>query len=190
MIDNKTNNGNNWAFIDMQNLYKGIKDRGWKIKWELFRQQLNEKFSVSKAIGFLGFVPENRYLYKQLRNAGFILEFRRVQRLSDGTIIGGNVDADLASYVMDYKMNYDKAIVVADDGDYCRTLRSLKKQNKLKMVISSHVLKETSQLLIDEIGRNNIVSIHSLRNYIEVKNDYGSKGVRTNYVFTGSSLAA
>lgn len=158
----------NWAFIDMQNLYKGVQERGWKINWKQFREFLKQKYDVTKAVIFMGYVKENAGLYHLLKNAGFVLEFRKVNLLKDGTIDGGNVDADLASYVMDYKSDYNKAIIIADDGDYCRTIESLVRQNKLELVISSHSIKDTSYL-IKRVASKSILSIESLRPIIEFK---------------------
>ena len=76
--------GKNWAFIDMQNLYKGIKEKGWKINWKLFRQFLEQKYAVTKAVVFMGYIKENAGLYLCLKNAGFIIEFRKVNCLNNG----------------------------------------------------------------------------------------------------------
>ena len=135
---------------------------------------LKEKYNVTKAVIFLGYLRENEYLYRIMRMAGFTLEFRQVKRLSDGTIDGGNVDADLASYVMDFKTEYSKAIIVADDGDYCRTIKSLDRQNKLKLIISSHTMRSTSELIKQTVNRNMILSIHSFRNQIEFSKIYNN----------------
>lgn len=157
----------NWACLDLQNLYKGIKNRGWKINWHAFREYLYEVHNVTHAVMFLGFVKGNAWLYKSLRKAGFHLEFRETTRLRDGRIDGGNVDADLTSYVMDHKADYAQAVIVADDGDYQRTLLSLHQQGKLKNVISSHLLARTSHLLRKVLPAEKFISIHSLRNIIE-----------------------
>src|SRR4051812_15766978 len=82
---------NNWCVIDMQNLYQGVKKQGLKINWSAFRQYLRMEHNVTKAIGFLGYIREYEYIYKAIRNAGFILEFREVKLLSDGSVDGGNV---------------------------------------------------------------------------------------------------
>lgn len=156
----------NWAFIDMQNLYKGVQERGWNINWNPFRNYLLQEFQVTKAVAFMGYIKEFESLYTRLRKADFHLEFRTVRRLSNGTIDGGNVDADLASYVMDYKNDYSKAIIVADDGDYCRTIMSLNRQNKLKLIISSHAIKNTSQLIKEAVQPHLIKSIHSIRHLV------------------------
>jgi hypothetical protein len=114
----------------------------------------------------MGYLKEYQAIYNYIRSAGFELEFRQVKRLSNGTIDGGNVDADLASYVMDYKTEYHQAIIIADDADYCRTIKSLDRQNKLKLIISSHLMRDTSELIKQAVSREQIVSIHSLRNQI------------------------
>ena len=160
----------NWAFIDMQNLHMGVKEKGWKIHWKRFRQYLEKEHNVTKAIVFIGYLKQNAGLYGSLIRSGFTIEFRPVKQLEDGTIDGGNVDADLASCVMDHKNDYDKAIIVADDGDYCRTIKSLDRQNKLKLIISSHSIEETSDLIKREIARRLLLSVHSIKDIVEFTN--------------------
>lgn len=161
----------NWVFIDLQNLYKGTQERGWKIDWHSFRTYLTQKYSAVKAVIFTGFVSGNEWLYRKLYSAGFQIETRPTKILPDGTIDGGNVDADLASFVMDFKTEYTKAIIVADDGDYFRTIQSLKRQNKLKLIISSHLLSNTSYLIKQVVEREMLISIHGLRNKIAQSNN-------------------
>jgi hypothetical protein len=65
--------GNNYAFIDAQNVYRGIKSLGWSIDWFRFRKYLTEKYDVTTAYMFLGYVSTNDGLYETLQKAGFIL---------------------------------------------------------------------------------------------------------------------
>src|SRR5882757_9412010 len=67
---------NNWAFIDTQNLYKGVQESGWRINWQAFRRVLREQYEVTKAVAFMGYLKEYKDLYNYLRWAGFQLEFR------------------------------------------------------------------------------------------------------------------
>ena len=163
------NSANVWAFIDMQNLYQSVQEERWKINWRLFFQYLAKVHNVSRAVGFMGYVYENRWIYSRIMKAGFTIEFREVNRLADGKIEGGNCDADLTGYAMNYKYDYDKAILIGDDGDYCNTLKLLKKQNKLKLVISPHSIDKTSELIKKGIGLNFILSIQNIRTLIEHK---------------------
>ncbi len=157
----------NWAFIDMQNLYKGVRERGWKINWKRFREYLATHYNITRAIVFMGYIRKYECLYSVIRSAGFEIEFREVNELCDGTIDGGNVDADLAYYVMDNKAHYNRALVVADDGDYSKMLQSLLRQDKLELVISSHSIKQTSEFIKAVLPRHLLLSINSIRNIIE-----------------------
>jgi len=157
----------NWAFLDMQNLYKEVSKRNWKINWKIFRQYLEKKYNVTKAIGFLGYMKENEHVYQFLKRAGFILEFRMVNRLKNGEV-KGNVDVDLVAYALNNINDYNKAIIIADDCDYCGIINNLKMQNKLSLIISSHSKNKTSNL-IKRIASEFILSIDSIRHIIEYK---------------------
>ena len=156
---------NIWCFTDYQNVKKCVQSRGEKIDWQRFRFILRKEFEVTKAIIFIGFIKENIALYNMLRVAGFFLEFKEVKRQRNGTILG-NVDPDLTTFAMDHKTEYDKAILIADDGDYSKMVTSLHQQNKLKVIISSNSLKRTSRIIKEAVGHNMIISIHSLGNKI------------------------
>lgn len=160
---------NNWVFIDGQNVHTAVKQSGWKINWGLFRSYLADVHNVTRAVIFLGRIERNAWLYKKLEDAGFVLVFRKVKVLKDGSVDGGNVDADISCYAMDHKREYTKAILVADDGDYAYTLGCLDSQNKLKLVISSHTIAQSSDYVKEEIGTHRMLSIHSIRHLIEYK---------------------
>lgn len=165
---NQTSLEKNWVFIDMQNIFKAIQKKGWRIDWRLFRQYLKKNYNVTKAIVFMGYIKENEGFYNYLRSAGYALEFREVKKLNDGKIDGGNCDADLTAYAMDNKDEYEKAIIIADDGDYCRTIESLIRQNKFELMISSHSINNTSNL-IKKIALKSIISIEDIKPFIEFK---------------------
>ena len=57
---------NNFAFIDSQNLNLGIQSLNWLLDFKKFRVYLKEKYSVSTAYLFIGFVPKNQDLYSYL----------------------------------------------------------------------------------------------------------------------------
>ncbi len=62
----------NYAFIDSQNLNLGVQRVGWKMDWKKFRQYLTDEYKVEKAFMFIGYVPENESLYKQMQEAGYL----------------------------------------------------------------------------------------------------------------------
>jgi uncharacterized LabA/DUF88 family protein len=109
--------GNNFAFIDGQNLNLGIKSLGWKLDFSRFRKYLKEKYSITTAYYFIGYVSGNQDLYLFLQKAGYVLIFKPTIPDDDGNI-KGNIDADLVLQAMIDYHNYDKAVIVSSDGDF------------------------------------------------------------------------
>jgi hypothetical protein len=58
--------GNNYAFIDSQNVNLAIRSLGWKLDFARFRVYLKEKYGVTKAFLFVGYVEGNNQLYISL----------------------------------------------------------------------------------------------------------------------------
>ena len=54
---------NNFAYIDGNNLYKGVTKSNWGIDLVRFRKWLSDKYNVTKAYYFIGLVPEQKNLY-------------------------------------------------------------------------------------------------------------------------------
>jgi uncharacterized LabA/DUF88 family protein len=125
---------NNYAFIDSQNLNLAIRDQGWKLDSRRFRKYLEDKYGVSKAFIFIGYIPTNQSLYTSLQEYGYILIFKPTLSLPDGNV-KGNIDAELVLHTMIEFPNYDKAVIVTGDGDFHCLVEYLKKQNKLKKLI-------------------------------------------------------
>jgi len=126
---------NNYAFIDSQNLNLSIRDQGWVLDFGKFKQFLHDKYSVTHAFLFIGYIYENQDLYISLQKDGFILIFKPTLKLPDGRV-KGNVDAELVLHAMIEYDNYDKALIVTGDGDfYCLVDYLVKKDKLLKLMI-------------------------------------------------------
>lgn len=125
---------NNYAFIDSQNLNLAVLEQGWKLDWGKFRLYLKHKHKVTKAFLFIGYIATNETLYTFLQNKGYILIFKPTLRLPSGKP-KGNVDAELVLHTMIEFPNYDKAVIVAGDGDYYCLIEYLKKKDKLKSLV-------------------------------------------------------
>jgi uncharacterized LabA/DUF88 family protein len=154
----------NYAFIDSQNVYQGAKrDLGWSIDWERFRKHLKDKYRVTKAYLFIGFMPEHNDIYDELQQAGFILKFKPVlPNGKDG--VKGNVDADLVLQAMiDYE-NYDRAVIVSSDGDFYSLARHLCDNQKLEAVLSPH--RKTCSLLLRKSAKDKMVYMDTLEGKI------------------------
>ncbi len=157
---------NNFAFIDGQNLNLGIKSLGWKLDYSRFRKYLLEKYSITTAYYFVGYVAGNQPLYSELQKAGYILVFKPTIPDGDGNI-KGNIDADLVLQAMIDFPNYDKAIIATSDGDFYSLVKYLYKNKKLCFVMSPYVKTCSSLLKIE--AKERIVFMDNLRNKLEYK---------------------
>jgi len=126
---------NNYTFIDSQNLNLSIRKQGWALHFRKFRQYLHNKYGITKAFLFIGYVYENQALYTALQKDGYILVFKPTLKLPSGKV-KGNVDAELVLHAMIEYDNYDKALIVTGDGDlYCLVDYLIKKDKLLKLMI-------------------------------------------------------
>lgn len=125
----------NYAFIDGQNLYVGIRSQGWSLDLAKFRTHLRQKYHVSRAFYFVGYLPGNEGLYQRLRSAGFELVFKEVVQGARHDP-KGNVDAHLVLWAMKELGNYDQAVLVSGDGDYYPLVDHLRDRGKLFAVIA------------------------------------------------------
>ncbi len=141
---------NNYAFIDGQNLYKGVKKFGKDFNYRNFRIYLEEFHNVNKAIIFLGYIESNTSLYTSLKSDGFKLEFKDVSKDGVGKT-KGNVDVFLTVRALMSMGEYDKAVVVTSDGDFASLIDGLKSTNKFLAVISPEK-KTCSYLLRKAVG--------------------------------------
>jgi uncharacterized LabA/DUF88 family protein len=161
--------GNNYAFIDSQNLYLSIKELGWKIDFKRFRVYLAEKYHVTKAFLFIGFVEGNNPIYIQLQDAGFICIFKPTLTYKDGTI-KGNCDAELVLQAMIEYKKYEKAVIVTGDGDFYCLAKYLIEENKLEALIIPNRYKY-SALLKAKISRPYLRFMNSLEEKLSHKKE-------------------
>ena len=155
---------NVYAFIDGQNLCQGIAEQGWALDYKKFRVYLKEKYKVSKAYLFIGYVSQNQDLYTELQEAGYLLKFKPVLHIEHG-LKQGNADADLVLNVMIYYKEYTKAIIVSGDGDFDTTVKYLKKKDKLCLVLGPNIEKCSALLKI--AAQDKIDFVNNLRPKVE-----------------------
>ncbi|MEK7099478.1 MAG: NYN domain-containing protein [Patescibacteria group bacterium] len=157
---------NNYAFIDSQNLHKGIEACGWKLDFARFRVYLRDKYDVEKAYLFIGYLPGNESLYTHLQQSGYLVIFKPTleYKKDGGTYTKGNVDAELVLHCMIQFPHYDKAIIVSGDGDFHCLIEYLEKQEKLERLLVPNK-KRYSALLRRFISR--IGYLDGLRHKLE-----------------------
>lgn len=174
---------NNLAFIDGQNLYMGTSksEPYWNINLTRFRIYLQQKYSVTTAYYYLGFIQEGKdieELYEEIQSAGFILVFRQ----HNTAMLGkkkGNVDTDIVFSVMKRlykKENFDKIVLVSGDGDYKMLIDFLVEENKLKKILFPN--KKFASSLYKKLGREyfDYLEEEDIRKKIEYKKEKGSLG--------------
>lgn len=139
MADNQAKG--NIAYIDAQNLWMATthgKDP-WEVDAYKFRRYLQIKYRVVEAYYFIGVeLDTHQGLYDVLKEAGFNLVFREhpEKALSKKK---GNVDVDIAFQMLvdsyERTNEYDKALLVSNDGDYFKVIRHLHRKGKLEKVL-------------------------------------------------------
>ena len=145
-----------YVFIDSQNLNLGISNdiykngkliyKGWKLDYKKLFVFLKDKYRISKAILFIGYIKEHENLYKKLKHFGFDIVFKPTVTDRNGKT-KGNVDAELVLYSAAKMINeYDKAIIISGDGDFYCLYEFLEDKSKLASIIIPN-RKSASSLL-------------------------------------------
>lgn len=133
--------GNNYAFLDGQNLYMATSKRAidpWRVDLARLRIFLKERYRVSKAFYFLGYLDEMQNgMYESIQSAGFILVFRE----HTSAMLGkkkGNVDTDIVFSIMKKlykKEEFDNVVLVSGDGDYKQMVDFLVEEHRFEKVL-------------------------------------------------------
>ena len=135
-----------YAFIDSQNLNVSVQKFGWKMNWKKFRQFLDQKYGVTKAYMFIGYVPEFEDIYEKMHQAGYAVVLKPTYDMSrprdeeqaakSDKPVKGNIDADMVLWAMKEMKNYDKAIIVSGDGDFFGLVEYLVQENRLLKILT------------------------------------------------------
>ena len=156
-----------YAFIDSQNVNLSIRELGWELDFRKFRRYLTDKYRVSKAFLFLGFLPQYQKMYDFLTDIGFILVFKDVVEYNANRerIIKGNCDAELVLQSMIEIDHYDACLVSTNDGDFACLVKYLYEQNKLRVVLAPS--REKCSALLKKAAREKIQFMNDLRRKLE-----------------------
>jgi uncharacterized LabA/DUF88 family protein len=169
----------NYAFIDSQNVHLAIRDQGWVLDWKRFRQYLRDKYDISTAFVFIGYVPGKESLYARLQQSGFIVIHKPTLEIRRGrhVFVKGNVDAELVLHAMIQWKHYEKAIIVSGDGDFHCLIEHLERHNKLLKVMIPNPYRYSGLL---RTFHKYIAYMHLLRSKIEaVHTKTGGSTLRT-----------
>lgn len=159
---NKNSKPNTYAFIDSQNLNLGVQRMGWKMDWRKFRQLLKNKYGVSKAYTFIGYMSENEQLYEYMHELGYLVVLKPTVGITsqnpelkeeEKATVKGNIDVELVLFALKELQNYERAIIVSGDGDFFSLIEYLDQHNKLYKVMTpnwqySSLLKKYEENII------------------------------------------
>ncbi|KKU90863.1 MAG: hypothetical protein UY21_C0016G0008 [Microgenomates group bacterium GW2011_GWA1_48_10] len=155
-----------YAFIDSQNVNLAIRDQGWKLDFNRFRIYLKEKYNVTKAYLFVGFLPGNQLLYNKLQESGYTVVFKPTLVSKEGKV-KGSVDAELVLHSMIEYPNYDQAIIITGDGDFYCLVNYLNEKGKLLKLLVPNVKKYSK--LLKPFAPDKTDFMNNLRQKLEVR---------------------
>lgn len=147
----KTTKKRVYAFIDSQNVNVSTQKFGWKMDWRKFRRFLKDRYGVTHAYMFIGYVPEYEDMYEFLHDAGYSIVLKPTLDMTrprdtaekpdkeDKKSVKGNVDAELVLWAMKEIKKYDQAIIISGDGDFYCLVEYLQQQGKLLKVMPPNV---------------------------------------------------
>lgn len=157
-------NHQNFAFIDSQNLNLSIQNLGWKLDYTRFRRYLQDKYQVTRAFIFIGYMEEQAELYTHLQTAGYELVYKPTLSYKDGST-KGNVDVELVMHTIIELPNYHQAVIVSGDGDFYSLVEYLITRHKLaKLVIPSQQRYST---LLKQFDPQYLAFVSDLRRKLE-----------------------
>jgi uncharacterized LabA/DUF88 family protein len=170
----KTTNKRIYAFIDSQNVNVSTQKFGWKVDWRKFRRFLKDRYGVTQAYMFIGYVPEYEDMYEFLHDAGYSIVLKPTVDMTrprdaasqpqpkertdteDRKPVKGNVDAELVLWAMKELKKYDQAIIISGDGDFYCLVEYLQQQGKLLKLMPPNVhyssLFKPYEKYIDHLG--------------------------------------
>lgn len=155
------------AFIDGNNLHKGVASLGWQLDYRRFRVLLKDRYNVSRAFIFLGYMEENSELYRGLEDAGYTVVFREIAK-SSGGLVKANCDVlmtwELGRQLC--KKTFGQAILITGDGDFAEVAVELLEADMLHSVIAPNV-KECSYLLRRRSVEFRLTWVEEIRRFVE-----------------------
>ena len=107
------------AYIDASNLRFWVAQSGWELDYKSFRSWLRDKLWVTKAILFMGLIPQYSDLYNYLQSIGYDILFKPTLTNKEWKT-KWNVDWELILQIACdyYEWKIEKSVLVSGDGDY------------------------------------------------------------------------
>jgi uncharacterized LabA/DUF88 family protein len=149
------------------NMYKGMQRVGWKLDTQKFIDYLRKTHNVGKAFYFIGDSqdPDHIELHQSLNRQGYDLIKKPIMPGKTNSKIKGNCDGEMILHAMIQYNNYNKAIMVTSDGDFCCLAVYLRNNAKLGHIIVPRKT-QASALLRIQVNKF-LLSLNSLKSALE-----------------------
>ena len=131
--------------------------------FEKLHRYLADKYRVTKAFLFIGYVEKFSNSYAFLEKIGYDVCFKPVV-IDEFGKPKANIDADLVLKTVLEKGNYTKAVIVTGDGDFYSLVEHLLQEEKLEVVLCPNMQICSSLLKRSVPGR--ITDLSSARTQI------------------------
>ncbi len=158
----------NIAFIDGQNLHLGTTQENWKIDLKKLRIYLKDKYHITEAYYFLGYISEaEQGLYDNLHKSGFVVLFKE-HNLVVKSKKKGNVDTDIVFEIMKNLVDnkdFNKIILISGDGDYKKLVDYLIKKDRFKKILFPN--RRFASSLYKHFGAEFFDYLYNVKAYIE-----------------------
>jgi uncharacterized LabA/DUF88 family protein len=156
---------NNYAFIDWQNLYRGLE---WHIDLKKFREFLTKRFWVKEAFYFLWFKEWEQELYQALQRAGFVVIFNeKPENLKSDKKWNIDVNLTFDSMKKLYEEDFDNMILVSWDWDFKVVVDHFILKNKFGRILFPN--KKFASSLYKQLRNNHTYFLDFARNNLEYK---------------------
>ncbi len=161
------------AYIDSQNIHRGIQDQWRQIDWEKFFIYLKDSLRIDQVKIFIWYLESNTKFYSKLRNFWYIVVHKTAYsyiiptiqswKKTRETVIKGNVDSELVVEAMRdfYENNMTIWHLVSGDGDFTVLVNFWKEKKVLGRVFVPNVRK--ASVLLKQSAGNTIVDMGGLK---------------------------
>ena len=128
----------NYAFVDGQNLYHGLEELGYELKYQEFIEYLKGKYKCQKVFVFFKENQKFDGFYAELTKMGYIVILSKSHNRVNG-VTKSNVDGDLIVKAMSdyFESQKHNLILLSGDGDFLPLINFYEKKDHFVQIIST-----------------------------------------------------
>lgn len=157
------------VFIDGDNLYGTLSILGWQMDFAKLRSLITADCTIYDCFYYTSWDDDEKKKNFAifLINNGFTVKKRELQKIMQGgrvQKIKGNIDILMTLDIVVTRKNYDIAVLVTGDGDFCPVVEYLRSVGKRVVAISSK-FEAASIELVNSVDR--FIDLAEIREFVE-----------------------